>query len=80
MLVPQNKTQRLREQVLRLVLPLGGPSPGTLVDMSEPHCSKEIGIGILGLHTSRDSRYMMTTADFPIAKLGSCRGLQLHSI
>lgn len=79
MLVPQNKTQRLREQVLGLVLPLGGP-PGILVDMSEPHCSKEIGIGILGLHTNRDSRYVMTTADFPIARLGSCRGLQLHSV
>lgn len=79
MLVPQNKTQRLREQVLGLGLPLGGP-PSMLVDMSEPHCSKEIGIGILGLHTNRDSQYVMTTADFPIAKLGSCRGLQLHSI
>lgn len=58
---------------------LGGP-PGMLVDMSEPHCSKEIGIGIFDLHTSRGSRYVMTTADFPIARLGSYRSLQLHSV
>lgn len=77
MSVPQNKTQRLREQILGLVLPLGALPPSMLVDMSEPHCSKEIGIGILGLHTNKDCRYVMTTADFPIARLGSCRGLQL---
>lgn len=79
MSVPQNKTQRLREQILGLVLPLGAP-PSMLVDMSEPHCSKEIGIGILGLHTNKDCRYVMTTANFPIARLGSCRGLQLHGV